>query len=126
MKRRVRSSVAAVSYPGYPRSQAIYMKRICEGYKHSAVQDVTIRAMCEVPSVYADLVVNGHMCGVIFTLLKDGRLDVESLPPRVKSIKGIDGVAKLSELYDNFAAVVQGLWAQVFDAVNSEEFKEVQ
>lgn len=124
MKRRILSAVN--TEPQSTQQTSLRMKQICEGYRSSSVKDVTIREMCALPSVFVGLEVDGELCSVIFTLLRDGRLDVESIPPRVKSVKGIDGVAKLSELYDNFASVVQGLWAQLFDALDIRQFKEVQ
>ena len=128
MKRRIRSAVTATEKSARNKTANLMIDIVKKygnySYGEGVLGDITIREMASFPSIFVDLNIEGHMCAVIFEVRKPDAGDVEAIPPKVKSVKGIDETMKLGKVYSYFASVVQGLWLELQAAARLGKFME--
>lgn len=129
MKRRIRSAVTAAEQPARNKTANLMIDIVKKygdySYGEGVLGNITVREMASFPSIFVDLNIEGHMCAAIFDVRKPDAVEVEAIPPKVKSVKGIDETMKLGKVYSYFASVVQGLWLELQAAARLGKFMEV-
>lgn len=128
MKRRIRCAVTAAEQPTRNTTANLMIDIVKKygnySYGEGVLGNITVREMASFPSIYVDLNIEGHMCSAIFDVRKPDAVEVEAIPPRIKSVNGIDETMKLGQVYSYFASVVQGLWLELEAAARLGKFKE--